>query len=72
MDIDPRYYRPAEVDLLLGDAGKARRQLGWEPEVTFKELVKLMVTHDLELAERERMIAEKEGRELNARRWGAF
>src|SRR5438045_2532915 len=37
---DPRYYRPAEVDLLLGDAGKARRELGWEPKVNFKELVR--------------------------------
>ena len=72
VDIDPRYYRPAEVDLLQGDASKAHRQLGWEPTVTFKELVKLMIDHDLELAKRERMIAEREGRELDARRWGAF
>src|SRR5437773_5657628 len=43
VEIAPRYFRPAEVDLLLGDAGKARRQLGWEPEVNFEELVKLMV-----------------------------
>jgi GDPmannose 4,6-dehydratase len=53
VDIDPRYYRPAEVDLLLGDASKARKKLGWEPKVTFPELVALMVDHDLELAERE-------------------
>jgi GDPmannose 4,6-dehydratase len=53
VDIDPRYYRPAEVDLLLGDASKARTKLGWEPKVTFPELVALMVDHDLELAERE-------------------
>ena len=72
IDIDPRYYRPAEVDLLQGDASKARRQLGWEPTVTFKELVKLMIDHDLEIAKRERLIAEREGRELNARRWGGF
>jgi GDPmannose 4,6-dehydratase len=71
VEIDPRYYRPAEVDLLLGDASKARKQLGWEPRVTFKELVKLMVEADLEIARRERMIAEQEGRELNAKRWGA-
>ena len=71
VEIDPRYYRPAEVDLLLGDASKARKRLGWEPRVTFKELVKLMVDADLELARRERMIAEQEGRELNAKRWGA-
>ena len=47
---DPRYYRPAEVDLLLGDSSKARRVLGWEPKVGFKELVRIMVDHDLELA----------------------
>ncbi|HKQ03893.1 MAG TPA: GDP-mannose 4,6-dehydratase [Blastocatellia bacterium] len=72
VEIDPRYYRPAEVDLLQGDASKARHKLGWEPTVTFKELVKRMVDHDLGLAKRERMIAEQEGRELDAKRWGAF
>ncbi len=46
--IDPRYYRPAEVDLLVGDASKARKELGWEPEVTFKELVEMMVDADIE------------------------
>ena len=71
VEIDPRYYRPAEVDLLLGDPSKAQQKLGWKPKVSFKELVKLMVEHDLELAQRERMIAEKEGRELNSKRWGA-
>ena len=45
--IDPRYYRPAEVDELLGDASKARRQLGWQPRVGFQELVRLMVDADL-------------------------
>ena len=50
---DPRYLRPAEVDLLLGDASKARRVLGWEPKVNFKELVRIMVDHDLELARTE-------------------
>jgi GDPmannose 4,6-dehydratase len=53
VEIDSRYFRPAEVDLLLGDASKARSQLGWEPKVTFDELVKLMVSHDLELAKQE-------------------
>jgi len=48
--LDAKYFRPAEVDLLLGDAGKARRDLGWKPNVTFKELVKLMVEADLESA----------------------
>jgi GDPmannose 4,6-dehydratase len=44
---DPRFFRPAEVDLLVGDASKARRELGWEPEVDFRGLVELMVRHDL-------------------------
>ena len=48
--VDSKYFRPAEVDLLLGDASKARRELGWKPEVTFKELVKLMVEADIEAA----------------------
>ena len=49
---DPRYYRPAEVDHLIGDAAKAREQLGWEPRTSFEELVKLMVDSDLELLSR--------------------
>jgi len=55
---DPRYERPAEVDLLIGDPAKAKRQLGWEPKVRFKELVEIMVDHDLELAKREAQIAQ--------------
>ena len=51
--LDARYLRPTDVDLLVGDASKARRQLGWKPTVTFKELVRIMVEADLELAERE-------------------
>ncbi len=46
---DPRYFRPAEVDLLIGDASKAQRELGWKPRVTFKELVREMVEADLAL-----------------------
>jgi GDPmannose 4,6-dehydratase len=45
--VDPRYYRPAEVDLLVGDASKAHRKLGWEPKVKFRELVRIMVDADL-------------------------
>jgi GDPmannose 4,6-dehydratase len=48
--VDPKYFRPAEVDLLQGDATKARRELGWSPKVTFKQLAKLMVEADLEAA----------------------
>jgi GDPmannose 4,6-dehydratase len=47
--IDERYFRPAEVDLLLGDASKAKAKLGWEPGVHFDELVQMMVDHDREL-----------------------
>jgi GDPmannose 4,6-dehydratase len=47
VEIDPRYFRPAEVDLLIGDATKARKKLGWEPKVTFKQLVQMMVDADL-------------------------
>jgi GDPmannose 4,6-dehydratase len=46
VEIDPRYYRPTEVDLLLGDASKAKRLLGWQPKVRFKELVRMMVEAD--------------------------
>jgi GDPmannose 4,6-dehydratase len=56
VEIDPRYYRPAEVDLLLGDSTKARDQLGWQPRTSFDDLVGMMVEHDLKLAERERLL----------------
>lgn len=52
--IDPRYFRPAEVDLLLGNATKAREKLGWEPKVKFDDLVKIMTKADWELARKER------------------
>jgi GDPmannose 4,6-dehydratase len=54
---DSRYERPAEVDLLIGNPAKAKKQLGWEPKVRFKELVKIMTEADLELAKREAQIA---------------
>jgi len=50
---DPRFYRPAEVDLLIGNPTKARQRLGWQPAVTFEELVKMMYEADLELEERQ-------------------
>ena len=53
VEIDPRYYRPTEVDSLLGDPTKARTKLGWTPRTSFKELVRLMMESDLKLAERE-------------------
>jgi GDPmannose 4,6-dehydratase len=58
--IDPRYYRPTEVDLLIGDAAKAKRTLGWEPKVSFEELVTMMVDADMR-AERQTL----EGDEAN-------
>ena len=51
--IDPRYFRPTEVDLLLGDYGKAKRVLGWSPRTSFDELIAMMIDSDLELAKRE-------------------
>jgi GDPmannose 4,6-dehydratase len=57
--IDPRYFRPAEVDTLLGDPSKARRQLGWEPRISFEELVREMVAADLKEAERDVMVRRK-------------
>jgi GDPmannose 4,6-dehydratase len=53
IEIDPRYFRPAEVDLLLGDADKARRVLGWQPGTSFSSLVEMMTDADLDLAQRE-------------------
>jgi GDPmannose 4,6-dehydratase len=49
VEIDPRYFRPAEVDSLLGDASKARQELGWEPKVGFEELVRIMVDADVKM-----------------------
>jgi GDPmannose 4,6-dehydratase len=57
--VDPRYFRPAEVDTLLGDASKARRQLGWAPEIGFAELVREMVAWDWRLAQRDALVARE-------------
>jgi len=56
VELDPWYCRPSEVDLLLGNATKARKELGWAPTVGFKQLVRLMVEHDLNLAKEEKQI----------------
>jgi GDPmannose 4,6-dehydratase len=53
---DPRYLRPTEVDVLQGDASRARQTLGWKPKVSFTELVRMMVDHDMELAAQERTL----------------
>jgi GDPmannose 4,6-dehydratase len=54
VEVDPRYFRPAEVDLLLGDASKAKTKLGWTAATDVRELARIMVEHDLELARREK------------------
>jgi len=56
VEIDPRYYRPTEVDYLQGDPSKAKKVLGWQPKVTFKELAKLMTDADMKLAESEKIL----------------
>ena len=58
VEIDPRYYRPAEVELLLGDSTKACEQLGWKPQTSFEELVEMMVKNDLEVAQQELVLKE--------------
>lgn len=56
VEVDPRYFRPNEVDLLLGDASKAKKVLGWKPKITFKELAALMTKEDFEYAQREAVL----------------
>jgi GDPmannose 4,6-dehydratase len=55
VSIDPRYFRPTEVETLLGDSTKAKDKLGWSPKITFKDLVKEMVEADLKEAERDHL-----------------
>jgi len=56
VEIDQRYFRPAEVDVLLGDSTKAQKQLGWEPKVSFDQLINMMIESDLELANKEKIL----------------
>jgi len=56
--VDPRYFRPTEVDTLLGDASRARNELGWTPRTTFDELVREMVESDLESARRDALVLQ--------------
>lgn len=58
VEIDPRYLRPTEVDHLQGDSTKARRKLGWKPKVDFRQLVKMMLQHDLDLARQEKLLKD--------------
>ncbi|MEW5785493.1 MAG: GDP-mannose 4,6-dehydratase [Bacillota bacterium] len=59
VEVDPRYFRPTEVDLLLGDPGKAKEKLGWHPKVGFPELVRMMVAADLEKTRRDQLYNQK-------------
>ena len=70
VEIDPKYYRPTEVDQLLGDASKAREKLGWEPKVSFEEMVRIMIDHDLELAREEKALVEGGFADGKRERWG--
>ena len=60
VEVDPRYFRPTEVETLLGDPSKAHEKLGWTPKITFEEMVQEMMQNDLELAQRDELV-EKEG-----------
>ena len=62
VEIDSRYFRPSEVDLLQGDASKARRLLSWQPRISFKELARMMVDADLKATERERAMQDHDAR----------
>ena len=64
VQIDPRYYRPTEVELLLGDPSKAKANLGWQAEVTLKELVAMMVAEDMQQAKRE-ILCKRNGFEIH-------
>jgi len=59
VEIDPRYFRPTEADVFLGDSTKARTKLGWNPKVTFEALISMMIEHDLTLAREEHIVADQ-------------
>ena len=59
VEVDPRYFRPTEVETLLGDAGKAREKLGWTPKITFEQMVQEMMQTDLDLAKRDELVERK-------------
>ena len=63
MQVDPRYFRPTEVETLLGDPSKAKKELSWEPRDFFDELVNEMITHDLEEAKIQKSIIDLDKKE---------
>lgn len=65
VQIDPRYFRPTEVELLLGDPGKAKRKLGWAPKTTLQELVCMMVEEDVKVAQRD-VLCQEHGYQINS------
>ena len=67
VEVDTRYFRPTEVDFLLGDASKANKELGWQPRISFNDMVSQMVREDLEEAERDQLCRESGFRVLNFR-----
>ncbi len=58
VSIDPKYFRPTEVDILLGDATKAKKKLGWTPKVTFEQLIDMMIEADMEMAKKEKTLKD--------------
>ena len=68
VEIDPKYFRPTEVDILLGDPGKAKEKLGWVPKVKLDALVEMMVEHDMELASQEKTLKDA-GHKVVENRW---
>ncbi|MFH1371011.1 MAG: GDP-mannose 4,6-dehydratase [Planctomycetota bacterium] len=62
VEVDPKYFRPAEVDVLQGDATKAKKVLGWKPKVTFKELAKIMTDADMKIAQDEKILNDHAGK----------
>ncbi|HQH40795.1 MAG TPA: GDP-mannose 4,6-dehydratase [Bacteroidales bacterium] len=65
LEIDPRYYRPTEVDLLIGDATKARKTLGWEPRYTLDDLIRDMIASDIKLMQKEKLLKDSGFRTMN-------
>jgi len=56
--VDPRYFRPTEVDVLLGDSSRAQKMLGWKPKVNFDKLIDMMIAADMELAKKEKTLVD--------------